>query len=62
MIKLVTEKRLLTLEATTKRHEKEILDLKKPQLMYRPPDSEEYETIAQTLDRLHKDIRKLMDR
>jgi len=30
-------------------------------LMYRPPKSEEHETIVDTLDRLHKDIDELKE-
>ena len=33
--------------------------LETPQLMYRPPKSEEYETIAETLDYLHNTVTSL---
>ena len=32
------------------------------QLMYRPPQAEKHEKIADTLDRLHSDINRLIDR
>ena len=39
--------------------EKRISKLETPQLMYRPPKSEEYETIAETLDYLHNTVEEL---
>ena len=53
-VKLATEMRLRNLE-------RGVDSLKKPVLMYRPPKSEEHETIVDTLDRLHKDIDELKE-
>ena len=39
--------------------ERRTSDLEHPQLMYRPPRSDEYETIAQTLDYLHNTVEEL---
>ncbi len=33
--------------------------LETPQLMYRPPKSEEYQSIAETLDYLHNTVEEL---
>ena len=39
--------------------EKRIAMLETPQLMYRPPKSEEYQSIAETLDYLHNTVEEL---
>ena len=36
--------------------------LQKMQLMYRPPKRDEHEKISETLDRLHSDINRLIER
>jgi len=42
--------------------EKRLTSLEKMQLMYRPPKADKHEKIADTLDRLHNDIERLIDR
>ena len=39
--------------------EKRISRLETPQLMYRPPKSEEYQSISETLDYLHNTVTSL---
>jgi len=39
--------------------ERRTSDLEHPQLMYRPPKSDEYQTIAQTLDYLYNTVEDL---
>ena len=41
--------------------EKRLTLLEKPQLMYRPPKSEEYLSIAETLDYLHNNVEELKE-
>jgi len=36
-----------------------VLSLERPQLMYKPPESENYQTIAETLDELYKAVEEL---
>jgi len=39
--------------------EKRISSLEQPQLMYRPPNSQKYEKISETLDYLHNTVEEL---
>ena len=39
--------------------EKRVSNLENPQLMYKPPQSQNYQTLSETLDDLHTEVRIL---
>lgn len=41
--------------------EKKVSQLERPQLMYKPPQCQDYQTIAETLDDLHNAVEELRD-
>ena len=42
--------------------EEKISNLENPQLMYKPPQSQSYQTIAETLDNLHERLDECQDK
>lgn len=52
---------LLQLQERLTTVEKRVSALENPQLMYKPPQSQSYKTIAETLDDLHNAVEELRD-